>query len=154
VSTDYWEYTISKPYETERRTFNVEIEEVSPEFTEIYNQAFAAQSLGMSHIAGMGFGKALEFLIKDFAIKQRPDKKEEIKNLFLGVCLKNYIDDQNVKDVAERASWLRNDQAHYVRKWSDRDIEDLKTLLTLTVNAIQNIELAAKFKREMLQGKK
>jgi hypothetical protein len=113
----------------------------------------AAEAFGMRHIAGMGFGKALEFLVKDFAIKHNKDEEEEIKGALLSKCIKLYIKDENTKEVAEKAAWLRNDEAHYVRKWEDKDINDLKVLLALIVNAIENVELAAKYKREMSQHK-
>jgi hypothetical protein len=39
---------------------------VSPEFEAIYQQAIEAESRSLDKIAGMGFRKALEFLVKDY----------------------------------------------------------------------------------------
>ena len=146
---DDFSFTRSLPYEPARVEFSEEISALSPTFSEIYNQALQAEALGLVHIAGMGYGKALEFLIKDFAIKYHPDEAEDIKSKFLGACIKTYIDDQNVQAVAVRAAWLRNDETHYVRKWNNKDIEDLKNLVRLTSNAIENVELAGRYKTEM-----
>lgn len=146
---DDFSLTRSSPYEPAIIKFSGEIAALSPTFSEIYNQALQAEALGLTHVAGMGYGKALEFLIKDFAIKYHPDEAESIKSKFLGVCINTYISDQNVQAVAVRAAWLRNDESHYVRKWSNKDIEDLKNLVRLTLNAIENVELAEKYKAEM-----
>jgi hypothetical protein len=110
--------------------------------------------MGLSEITGMGFGKALEFLVKDFAVSQQPEKTEEIKQSFLGSCLKEYVDDPRVAQVAEKATWLRNDETHYVRKWADKDIHDLKTLLSLTVRAVESTLITNKYLEDMKDGKK
>lgn len=108
-----------------------------------------AESHNLNHIAGMGIGKSLEFLVKDFAVKLHPDKEEEIKGKLLGRCIQEYIDDTKVKIVAEKATWLRNDETHYVRKWEDKDVQDLKNLIRVTVNFIESYLLAKKYKDEM-----
>jgi len=53
------------------------------------------------------------------------------------------------KSVAERATWLGNDETHYYRKWENKDISDLKALLRLTINAIENQLLAESYENEM-----
>ena len=40
------------------------VEELSPQFAELYNQAAAAEAYSLLDIAGMGYRKSLEFLIK------------------------------------------------------------------------------------------
>ena len=59
-----------------KEIFSDTIKEISPSFTDIYNQAYGAFQLGLNHVCGMGFRKALEFLIKDYAIRKRPDAEE------------------------------------------------------------------------------
>lgn len=144
-------YNIARlsPCEATQVEFSTEISEVSPTFITIYNQAIQAESLGLTHIAGMGLGKALEFLVKDFAIEQNPNDEAEIKKKLLGACIKTYVTDVSVQTVAKRAAWLRNDETHYVRKWEGKDISDLKNLIRLTVNAIENIKLADKYVSDM-----
>jgi hypothetical protein len=39
-----------------------------------------------------------------------------------------------LKTTASRATWLGNDETHYVRKWEDKDLNDLKKLIDLTVH--------------------
>ena len=57
------------------------------------------------------------------------------------------------KSVALRATWLGNDESHYYRKWEEKDFEDLKTFLRLTINSIENQLLVEKYENEM-QNKK
>ena len=100
----------------------------------------------------MGFGKAFEFLVKDYAIKRNPDDEGKIKKMFLGNCVKKYIDDERARSMAERAAWLRNDESHYVRTFEDKDIEDLKLLLRLVVNDVENFELKERYDESMRKG--
>lgn len=126
---------------TPRQFDDIVASEISADFVEIYNQAKAAEEYGLTHISGMGYRKALEFLVKDFAIKQDPSKEEKIKADPLGAVLKKYIDDKYVKQSAKAASWIGNDETHYQRKHEDKDINDLKRYLDsclLFIMAIMN----------------
>src|SRR5258708_6000898 len=93
-----------------------EIREVSPQFAEIFTQAAAAESYRLTDIAGAGYRKALEYLIKDFAIKEHPDKAANIRDGALARVIDTYVEDGNVKACAKRATWLGNDETHYTRK--------------------------------------
>ncbi len=117
--------------------FSTNINDISLRFVEIYNQAYAAEQLNLDQICGVGYRKALEFLIKDYTIKKYPDKTEEIKKCFLDICIKNYVIDERIKQVAKRAVWLGNDETHYERKWEGKDVDDLKDLINLTIHYIE-----------------
>ena len=41
-------------------------------------------------------------------------------------------------EVAKRAVWLGNDETHYVRVWADKDVNNLKHLIDLTIRWIEN----------------
>lgn len=125
------------------REFTAVVHSISPNFIEIYNQAKKAEDYGLGHIAGMGYRKALEFLVKDYAIKTDPGKEDEIKSAMLGPCIKKYIDDKYVKQSAKAASWVGNDETHYQRLNEDKDIADLKRYLDsclFFIMAIMNTE--------------
>lgn len=149
VGTEYFFCTKTAPTIPKKKEFSNEIEETSEMFITIYNQALEAENTALDQLAGMGFRKALEFLVKDYAIATNPDKEEEIKGMFLSSCIKTYLDDENLKACAERAVWLGNDEAHYIRKWEDKDIDDLKTLIRLTINWIESVLLTKKYIDEM-----
>ena len=123
--------------------------EISPTFVEIYNQAMSAESQDLDQLVGIGLRKALEFLIKDFSLMENPGKNEDIRKINLGNCISTFIDDQNIKKCAERAVWLGNDETHYTRKWEDKDIKDLKVLMRLTVNWVENKVLTSRYIEEM-----
>lgn len=129
-----------------------EVEAISPSFKEIYEQSCAAESYQLNEISGVGFRKALELLIKDYCIQKNPDKEESIKSAFLGVVIRDYVEDANLKACAQRAAWLGNDETHYVRKWEDRDINDLKTLIELSCVWVRSNVLTARYMREMEQS--
>lgn len=134
------------PNKFKSENFTDLIANTSPKFVKIYNQALSAETSELDEIAGIGYRKALEFLIKDFLIFRNPDQKESIEKTQLGACVNNFIDNPQLKIAASRAVWLGNDQTHYIQKFDDKDIEDLKRLIRLTVHWISMIletELAA-----------
>lgn len=140
-NTTYTYYNASKclysvPYEFKERKFEDCIQSVSPSFTKIYNQALKAEYNGLDEISGIGYRKSLEFLIKDFLIVHEKIDSDKVKNTALGNCINTMIDNPQLKIVASRATWLGNDQTHYEQKYKDKDIEDLKRLIDLSVHWI------------------
>jgi len=131
------------------REFSEEITEISENFVDILNQSLAAEKYGLSQIVGIGLRKALEFLIKDYIIYLNKDLEEDIKKKFLGNCIKENVDNPKIKSMAERAAWLGNDESHYMRKWLDKDISDLKILMEATIHWIEMEILTEKYKGEM-----
>jgi len=122
--------------------FNKEINEVSQQFVKIYGESEFAEQENLNEICGVGYRKALEFLIKDYLIKKFSGKEEEIKKKSLGDCIKELIDNPRIKEIAKRATWLGNDETHYFKKWEDRDLSDLKKLINMVVHFI-SMELEA-----------
>jgi len=127
-----------------------DISDVSPLFPEIYGQALAAESSGLDQVAGVGYRKALEYLVKDYCISVNKEAAKEIKGAPLASCIHKYVDSPQVKICAERAAWLGNDETHYVRKWVDKDLSHLKELILLTINWIHSSILTAKYAANML----
>lgn len=131
------------------RSFSENIQELSSNFVDIYNQALTSENYNLTHISGIGYRKSLEFLIKDYLIKKYPAKTEKIKSKFLGKCIKDDVANQNLKDIAERATWLGNDEAHYIRKWESKDISDLKKMIDVSIHWIEMELLTEQYKSEM-----
>lgn len=148
-STDQLLFLNVSPINHVPRSFSEIIKNTSMEFCDIYNQALASESQGHLKICGVGYRKALEFLVKDFLIGLHPDKAEEIKTKFLGKCIEEYISNANIKTVAKRAAWLGNDETHYVRIWEGKDLQDLKKLVDLTVHWIEMEQLTSEAMKEM-----
>lgn len=123
----------------EKKVFGPIISEISPVFCDIYNQAYAAQQMNLSQICGVGYRKALEFLVKDYILSFIEDeKKDGIKQKNLSKCITEDISSSNIKAVAARATWIGNDETHYVRKWEDKDIKDLIGMIDLTIRWIES----------------
>lgn len=121
------------------RSFSDIIKDVSPDFEKIYNQAFYAEQLSLDQICGVGYRKALEFLIKDYLMLDKDEsEKEIIKKKFLNNCIQEDVSDNRIKEVAKRAVWLGNDETHYTRKWVEKDVSNLKATIDLTVRWIEN----------------
>lgn len=139
-----------RPSTPARPKFADDIQNISADFVVIYTQAAAAHSYGLTQVAGVGYRKALEFLIKDYCISLHPSDAVEIKKKFLGACIEDYINDMNIKECAKRAVWLGNDETHYIRKWGDKDVEDLIILIQLTVGWINNVLLTKRYLGEMI----
>lgn len=129
--------------------FSDEIESISPSFIKIYNEANFAEVNGLLEICGVGYRKALEFLIKDYLIKQNPENIENIKKKFLGRFIQEDVSDAKIKSVSQRAVWLGNDETHYVREWSEENLGNLKKLISLTTHWIEMEELTQSFEKTM-----
>lgn len=142
----YFDKTIGKP---QSKSFDHIIVDISPSFVKIYNEAFGAEQYNLLEICGIGYRKALEFLIKDYLILLHPSKAKEIEGKLLGKCINDYVEDAKIKSVAIRAAWLGNDETHYIKKWEDKTLEDLKKLIDLTLHWIEAEELTKSFGKEM-----
>ena len=75
----------------DKKDFPKLIQKLSPDFCEIYNQAYIAQQQGSTKISGIGYRKALEFLVKDYVIFLNPNESVNIKSFNLSSCISKYI---------------------------------------------------------------
>jgi hypothetical protein len=148
-----FKYSESVPFEPVTTKFDEHISSVSPMFCTIFDEARNVELQGWKLIAGPGYRKALEFLMKDYLCKLKPDKAKDIKAQQLGPCINLYVDNTNVREMAKRAAWLGNDETHYERKWEDHDLEDLKKVLQLTMHWISMEELTESVLKKMPKGK-
>ena len=130
-----------EPKRFEKKSFEDCINKVSPSFVKIYNQALVSEHYKLDEIAGIGYRKALEFLIKDFLISHEGKNENKVKSTALGCCIDTMVNNPQLKTVASRAAWLGNDQTHYEQKYTDNDLDDLKRLINLSVHWISMIYL-------------
>lgn len=105
------------------------IETLSPKFSKVYSQAESAEEQGLTEICGMGYRRALEFLVKDYLCRADSEHTEEIQKQPLSACIKNRITDHRIKTLAERATWIGNDETHYIRKHENLDVQDMKRFI-------------------------
>lgn len=123
-------------YDVEEREFSKHIKDLSPDFCSIYNQAYASQQYRLNDISGMAYRKALEFLVKDYAIFLHPDDKEAIIKAPLSQCINNYIDNGKIKHLAVASAWIGNDETHYERKQQEYNVDDLIEFINAIVSFI------------------
>jgi len=145
----------SVPAELEDTACSEIIRGVSPDYCEIYDQAHKAEQADLDLVAGPGYRKALEFLIKDYLLKihEKPEEQAEIQKMLLGRCISKYVTHNKIKLVAARAAWLGNDETHFIKKWEGKDLNDLKTLIQLTVRWIEMEKMTADVEQDMPTGK-
>ena len=90
----------------------------------------------LTELCGIGYRKALEFLVKDYAISNHPEFKEQIESFPLSKCITDYIDNEKIKTLAKASTWLGNDATHYVKIHESYGINDLKTFVHAFVTFI------------------
>ena len=129
--------------------------ELSPEFYDIIDQSLAAEQRRLDLIAGMGYRKALEYLVKDYVTREIQERLTALRSSTgddaakegvvkeWGAIVKQplasiikMIPHTLLQQAAERAAWLGNDETHYTRLWNKHDVEDLKQLIFIIMNYI------------------
>lgn len=116
---------------------------IESRFIETYTQALHAEYNGLNEISGMGFRKALEYLVKDYLINKDESLKGKIEDAPLAkVIAENFSDarESDLKELLQRATWLGNDMTHYLKYHENFDINDLKELINLVMDEIHSIE--------------
>ena len=120
-----------------------------PAFKEIYEQSLEAEAQGLDQIAGIGYRKAIEFLIKEYVIHKQPENEKDVKSKFLGKVIDNNLTEfPKIQTLAKAAVWIGNDETHFVRVHEDKDIQDMKDFLTATalfISAELKVEEALEF---------
>ena len=139
------------PYPSEKYVFSDNILVLSPKFCEIYNQSYQAEQNGLLEICGMGYRKALEFLIKDYAIAFNHENEEKIKSQMLSQCIKDNIDNKHIQTLATASAWIGNDETHYCRKHENYNLKSLKSFIHAIVSFI-NSEIEVKEAEKLLHN--
>lgn len=110
-------------------------------FIKTYLQSLESEANGHDEISGMGYRKAIEYLVKDWAIQTHPTEKEKILGKWLSAVIQDYFTG-DLKDILERATWLGNDQTHYNKLFDEYNISHLKEIISLIM-----VELDREFKK-------
>lgn len=116
------------------------IKKLSPGFVETYAQAEFAESKRLFQICGSGYRKALEILVKDYLCHIHPGDTEKIRSELLGASI-NRIENNRIKTLAQRSTWIGNDETHYVRKHEDLGLPEMKRFIKAMLTYIDS-ELA------------
>lgn len=125
------------PISSKARLFSDALSALSPKFVEIYHQAEIAENSGLEELCGIGYRKALEFLIKDYSISSYPDAQEEIEKSPLSRCIDKFIEDKKFRTLTKAATWLGNDETHYVKKHENYNVQDMKRFLNSAIAYVE-----------------
>ena len=137
------------PLTVRREAFSDEIRAFSPAFVEVYDQAQEAAARGLTQLAGIGFLSALELLVRGYAVEEAPGMEEEIRAMPLSACIRRFVPDASVRACAAHAAWLQvGDAALAMRRWEAPEADELRLLLRLTVNWLENVLLARRYAAE------
>ena len=79
-------------------------------------------------------------MVKDYLCHVDPEHEEDIKKELLGRSIRR-IDNTKIKTLAERSTWIGNDETHYVRKHEDLNVDDMKRFIIAMVRYVDS-ELA------------
>lgn len=140
------------PLPIEERIFSKEIQSISPNFQNLYNEALKSEQYELNNICGLAYRRSFEFLIRDFACYLNPDKTNEISkdNDFSNVIcnrIPNKACFDDIKDISKRTWWIGSDYAHYNKKYEENDIDDIKNMIDLIVSNIESYVKTEKYKR-------
>lgn len=135
-------FTRAYPNDFKHSTFDDYINSLSPMFIKVYDQSLTANSFGLDEIAGMGFRKALEFLVKDYAISLFPSEKDKIEKMHLSDVI-DKINYQPITEIAKPCIKVLNDETHYFRKFEKVEVDNINKLILAIVGILSAKALAS-----------
>lgn len=139
-----------EPMQVPQQPFPDFVEQVSPNFLSIYQEAFEAKERGLLQVAGPGFRKAFEFLIREYLVRGKTEpEKARIENNAIAQVIGDFVPNGNLKEMAVRAFWLGNDETHYKRHWVGRDINDQLVLIRLSILWMEQEYLTTQYQSDM-----
>lgn len=121
------------PHSTPNLDIDEQIRKISPKFYDIYRQCLIAKNEGLSDLYGMGFRKALEQLITDFAINKHFAEKDKILAMSLHNRIESYFHDSETKTALMACKWLGNNETHYENCNTKEDIVLFEELIEDTL---------------------
>jgi transcriptional regulator with XRE-family HTH domain len=118
-----------------------ELQTISPRFRNVYAQAMFAQEQGLMEIAGPGYRKALEILIRDYITHNKPETFGKLNKTYLRNCINDHLPSEfkQLKQIASDCASLGNDEIHYYREYRQNDIKDLAELLNSAFKLIESL---------------
>lgn len=119
------------------------IEQISPRFIEMYNQALFAKENGHLNLAAIGYRTALEILVKDYAINELQKPSGEVVNKKLFDVISEYLPAHTLVSTADVIRILGNDHTHYERKYPKLDFDLLEQYMNIFISLVKTQLLIA-----------
>lgn len=105
-------------------------------FRNAYRSASLAETYAINGLIETGYRRALEFLIRDYFCYIDEKHIEENSNLPFSKLIEK-IEDNTIKELAQKIQWIGNDGAHYINFHTDRNYTDMKKFLNIVIAEIQ-----------------
>ncbi len=139
------------PYSDKTVNLPDEIKRISTGFGIIYEQAIKAKNCELDEIYGMALRKALEHLVKDYALYKNPEKEDDIAKKSLAECIKNYIDDNRINTLCTSCRLIGNNETHWKNNNTAEDIIFMEKVLKAIIHYVEQemiVEDAEKYNTE------
>lgn len=109
---------------------------ISPRFAEVHKEAEGAETYGFTGLASIGYRKALEILVKDYAINFLHKEQAEVEKKSLAAAIGTYLQQSKLVKTADVVRILGNDRTHYKEKYPQHDFSILKHYYNIFINQI------------------
>ena len=124
------------PRYSPKKLFSDDIQRLFPDFVEIYHQSEEAENYNLTRICGMGYRKAIEFLVKDYCRLLDPNSKDSIlKDTLINSI--EILDNPLMVKLANKCRLLGNDETHIVTRYAE-GVKELKLFISSLVNTVQS----------------
>lgn len=90
----------------------------------------------MNDLAGMGYRKSLEYLVKDYAITELKKPEQEVSKKKLYNAIEEYLPNNMLINAADVVRILGNDKTHFQEKFQEYDVEVIKEYLDILIDQI------------------
>lgn len=121
---------------TSKTVIDERISKISPRAVTLFHEAEVAKNNNLIDLAGMGFRKSLECVVKDSLVFFETKTPEEVAKLDLHDAIEQYKENPRIIKAAHTARIIGNEYAHYQAKYEGYDIDLLIKLLHLAFNGL------------------
>lgn len=127
----------SYPYSISEIRKEKEICDISSDFYDIYGQCLTAKKAGLFHLYGLGLRKALEFLVKDYALNLKKIPKDKLIKKNLHNCITEYFNSSpEIQDIAIACKMIGNNETHWNNQNTSEDIILMEKLIRILTQEI------------------
>lgn len=137
----FYEVSQSFPKKYEHAEIPELIQKNFADFIKIYNQAKLAEESNLDQLAGMGYRKAIEFLVTDYLLKYPNEGAERdwLTNPKTSLINKiNKLKNERIKQLATAITYLGNDETHYTKRHPEYDLSKMKAFIKVLLSDIEN----------------
>jgi hypothetical protein len=114
-----------------------EVMAISPGFVKLYDEALAAERVGLTRLYRLGLCAALQRLLRDFFKFENPAESNAIEQMPFAECVTRHIVDSGVGHYLRLAASSDGESA-WTNHFLEANNEDSKALVRLAVNFVES----------------